>query len=108
MTAWIISEEVKDNLKRLFREAVGAELANMMNGELLNLSEAATLLSMARGRCAKRRSEGNSPAFVWTAGCGSGARNFWRWALLGREAGGVCVMLLLRHGFSLWSSLVHL
>ena len=61
MTAWIISEGVQDHLKRLFREAVNAELANMMNGELLNVSEAATLLSMSEGAVRKAAERGQLP-----------------------------------------------
>jgi hypothetical protein len=50
-----------DHLKRLAREAVNAEIAELMNGELLNVAEAATLLSMSEGEVRKAAERGQLP-----------------------------------------------
>lgn len=61
LSAWFTSELVQDELKKLFREVVNAEFATVMDGELLNVAEAARILSMTEGAVRKAAERGQLP-----------------------------------------------
>lgn len=61
MTEWLTSSEVNEYFKKLFREAVKAEFATVMDGELLNVAEAARILSMTEGAVRKAAERGQLP-----------------------------------------------
>ena len=61
LSTWFTSELVQELLKKLFREAVKAELSTVMDGELLNVAEAARVLSMTEGTVRKASERGQLP-----------------------------------------------
>lgn len=61
MTTWLTSGEVKQYFKEILREAVNTEFSNIMNGELLNVSQAAIVLSMTEGAVRKAAERGQLP-----------------------------------------------
>tara|TARA_R110002096_G_scaffold44524_1_gene119671 strand:- start:41245 stop:41601 length:357 start_codon:yes stop_codon:yes gene_type:complete len=61
LTAWLRSGEVRDYFTQVLREAVNTELGEIMNGELLDVAEAAKLLSMTEGAVRKASERGQLP-----------------------------------------------
>ena len=61
LSTWFTSELVQEHLKKLFREAVKSELSTVMDGELLNVAEAARVLSMTEGAVRKAAERGQLP-----------------------------------------------
>ncbi len=61
LSAWFTSEEVQNQLKLLMREAVKAELAHLLDGELLDAKQAAKVLSMTVGAVHKGVERGQIP-----------------------------------------------
>ena len=61
MTAWLRSGEVREFFKKLLSEAMNSELSTVMDGELLNVTEAARVLSMTEGAVRKAAERGQLP-----------------------------------------------
>lgn len=63
LSAWFLSAEVQDQLKKLMSEAVGAKLSEVLDSEVLTAAEAATFLSMTEGAVRKAAERGQIPCF---------------------------------------------
>jgi len=61
LAAWFASKDTQEHISRLLREALKAELAELLDGELLDVSQAAKLLSMTPGAVRKAVGRGSIP-----------------------------------------------
>ncbi len=61
LSAWFTSDEVQQKLKKLLREAVNQEFSVVMDTELLDVAQAAKLLSMTEGAVRKAAERGQLP-----------------------------------------------